>query len=96
MRSKTIVKAFNSINPSQTQKDRMLQEILQQMPEQAQPQKRPDRNTYVTEPVKHSRRILIPAIAACLMVCVFGGLGIGMLKNRQSMSASSASSCTVR
>lgn len=90
MRSKTIVKAFDSINPSRTQKERMLQEILRQMPEQAPPVKRPDRNTYVTEPVKHSRRILIPAIAACLAVCVFGGLGIGMLKNRQSMSASSA------
>ena len=28
--------------------------------------------------------------AACLAVCVIGGLGIGMLKNGQSMSASSA------
>ena len=90
MRSKTIVKAFDSINPSQMQKDRMLQQILRQMPEQAQPTKRTDRNTYVTEPVKHSRRSLIPAIAACLAVCVLGGLGIGMLKNGQSVSPSSA------
>ncbi len=90
MRSKIIVKAFDSINPSQMQKDRMLQEILRQMPEQAQPTKRTNRNTYVTEPVKHSRRSLIPAIAACLAVCVLGGLGIGMLKNRQTMSPSSA------
>ena len=90
MKSKTIVKAFDSINPSQAQKDRMLQEILRQMPEQPKPTKRMDKNTYVTEPVKHSRRSLFPAIAACLAVCVLGGLGIGMLKNGQSMSPSSA------
>ena len=90
MKSKTIVKAFDSINPSQAQKDRMLQEILRQMPEQPRPTKRMDRNTYVTEPVKHSRRSFIPAIAACLAVCVLGGLGIGMLKNGQSVLPSSA------
>ena len=33
MKSKTIVKAFDSINPSQMQKDRMLQQILRHMPE---------------------------------------------------------------
>ena len=90
MKSKTIVKAFDSINPSQMQKDRMLQQILRQMPEQAQMPNRMNRNTYVTEPVKHSRRSFIPAIAACLAVCVIGGLGIGMLKNGQSLSPSSA------
>ena len=82
MKSKTIVKAFDSINPSQMQKDRMLQQILRQMPEQAQMPNRMNRNTYVTEPVKHSRRSFIPAIAACLAVCVIGGLGIGMLPKR--------------
>lgn len=73
MKNPRIVKAYNSINPSAAQKQRMLEAILAQAALEEPPKKKREPVVYTAKATKTSPWSLITGVAACLAVVILGG-----------------------
>lgn len=85
MKNNRIVKAYDSINPSAAQKQRMLDAILAEANFEEKPRKvakRKEPIVYTAKPTKTSKRSLIGPLAACFAVVIIAGLVFGFMLNR--------------
>lgn len=85
MKNNRIVKAYDSINPSAAQKQRMLEAILAEANFEEKPRKAAKRKepiVYTAKPTKTSKRSLIGPLAACFAVVIIAGLVFGFMLNR--------------
>lgn len=73
MKNPRIVQAYNSINPSAAQKQRMLEAILAQASPEEPPKKKREPVVYTAKATKTSPWSLITGVAACLAVVILGG-----------------------
>lgn len=77
MKNNRIVKAYDSINPSAAQKQRMLDAILAEANLEEKPRKAAKRKepiVYTSKPTKTSKRSLIGPLAACIAVLILAGV----------------------
>jgi len=82
MKNNRIVRAYDSINPTDSQKEKMLEAILSQAAPEEPPRKKRETVVYSTKPRKNTWRSILPGLAAMLAVVVFGGFTLGRLLNR--------------
>lgn len=85
MKNQRIVKAYDSINPSAAEKQRMLEAILAQAAPVEPPKMKREPVVYTGKPTKTSRWSVIPGIAACLAVLVLGGFVLNRMASRQEV-----------
>ena len=87
MKNKRIVKAYDSINPTEAEKARMLEAILEQAPSLQEEGNRARRNVYVTRkrPEKKRRGAWIAPLAASIAVFVLCGFALTRILNRETM-----------
>lgn len=92
MRNQRIVKAYDSINPSIADKQRMLDAILAEAPPMEQPRKQPKPRkkqepfVYKKKPEKRSYSGIIGGLAACLAVMVIGGFTLTRMAAQQDVN----------
>ena len=79
MKNQRIIRAYDSINPTPDQKDRMLRAILSESGEKPK-----GRSVYTATPRKTSARGLLGAIAACLVVLVMSGVVLARMMGRET------------
>lgn len=87
MKNKRIVKAYDSINPTEAEKARMLEAILERAPSLQEEGNRARRNVYVTRkrPEKKRRGAWIAPLAASIAVFVLCGFALTRILNRETM-----------
>lgn len=87
MKNKRIVKAYDSINPTEAEKARMLEAILERAPSLQEEGNRGGRNVYVTRkrPEKKRRGAWIAPLAASIAVFVLCGFALTRILNRETM-----------
>lgn len=92
MRNKRIVKAYDSINPSIADKQRMLDAILAEAPPMEEPRKQRDPRkknepiVYQKKPEKRSYGGIIGGLAACLATVVIGGFTLAHMAAQQDVN----------
>lgn len=101
MKNNRIVRAYDSINPSPVDKQRMLDAILAEanLPEeprrQTAPVKKREPNVYKMKPTPKRRRgSWIGPLAACLLVAVLGGFVLSFVASRQGVNPAYAQPTT--
>lgn len=101
MKNNRIVRAYDSINPSPRDKQRMLDAILAEanLPEeprrQTAPVKKREPNVYKMKPTPKRRRgSWIGPLAACLIVAVLGGFVLSFVASRQGVNPAYAQPTT--
>lgn len=101
MKNNRIVRAYDSINPSPVDKQRMLDAILAEanLPEeprrQTAPVKKREPNVYKMKPTPKRRRgSWIGPLAACLIVAVLGGFVLSFVASRQGVNPAYAQPTT--
>lgn len=72
MKNQRIVKAYDSINPTSSEKERMLRAILAEAAPESEPVKK--KQVYTAKPVKTRHRSLIGPLAACIAAFVLGAV----------------------
>ena len=74
MKNQRIVDAYDSINPTEQQKQEMLQEIMKQAAQENGNTPKPEKKIYTAQPSRNSWKTVISALAACFIFMVSGGL----------------------
>ena len=80
MKNKRIIQAYDSINPSISDKQRMLDAILAEtnLEEKSQKQKKKRESViYTAKPARTTKRSLIGPLAACFAVVILAGFVLG-------------------
>ena len=95
MKNSRIIKAYDSINPTQDQKQRMLDAILQEAPDLEKPVSR--KRTYTAKAVQPNRRTILGPLAASLALFVIGGFAVARMWNgsREALSAPESNTVAV-
>lgn len=83
MKNQRIVTAYNSINPSAADKERMLRAILNEAAPAPAPQKNREPIVYTAKPTKTSKKSLAGAIAACFAVLIIAGFVLTRMSGQQ-------------
>lgn len=91
MKNRRIVQAYDSINPSPVDKQRMLDAILAQAPHEEKPRREKQKKEpiiYTGTPTKTSRAGFFGTLAASLALIVLAGFGLGFIANQNPVNPS--------
>ena len=81
MTRKDLKKAYDSVNPTQAEKERMLRAILEKAEVKTEKKCKKEPVIYTARPVNEKPRSILPVIAACLAVLILSALLLLRLAN---------------
>lgn len=73
MKNQRVVDAYDSMNPTEQQRQKMLQEIMKQAAQEDGNTPKPEEKIYTAMPSRSSWKTVIPALAACFIFMIAGG-----------------------
>lgn len=89
MKNRRIIQAYDSINPSPADKQRMLDAILAQAPQEEKPRRKKQKKepiVYTATPTKTSKRSFVGTLVASLALIVMTGFGLGFILNQNPVN----------